>query len=128
MKEFSKIDYNVQVYFLIVGIAVSILLFTVGGFILFYFIVGIPQLISFLIKAFQKTKKSYRYIVYGIFILPVWISWIMVFVFEDNKAISDVFGVIILAAFFYSPVLAGVYIYDNYKIYKSFNSIHNENS
>ncbi|WBV61267.1 hypothetical protein PFY12_03890 [Chryseobacterium camelliae] len=128
MKEFAKIDYNVQVYFLILGIAVSILLFTVGGFLFFYFIVGIPQLISFLVKAFQKTKKSYRYVVYGIFILPVWFSWIMVFVFEHNKAISDVFGAIILAAFFYSPVLAGVYIYDNYKIYKSFNSTNNENS
>ncbi|MCW3162543.1 hypothetical protein [Chryseobacterium oryctis] len=122
MKKFIKYDYYAQLLFLIIGIVVAIVGGSNGwGILLFYFIVGIPQLISFLIKLFLKIPKSTSYIIYGIFILPVWLSFTVIIAFKQYNDITNFFGLIILAAFFYSPLLAIMYVYENYYSYKSLN-------
>jgi hypothetical protein len=120
MKTFAKNDFYIQFYILLTVIAFIILGIFVLGYaaFLFYFVVGISQLISFIIKAFQKTKKSWMYIVYGIFIMPVWISWLIVLAFNSNNDVTNFFGCILIASIFYSPVLAIIYVYDCYKLYK----------
>jgi len=120
MKTFAKNDYYIQLSFLLIGLILTLLditIFKKGLVFLFYFIVGIPQLISFVIRAFQETKKSLRYVVYGVFIIPVWISWLIILGFNTNNDITNFFGVILIASVFYSPVLAIVYVYDIYKLY-----------
>jgi len=51
MKTFTKYDYYIQLFFIIVG-PQAFIFGGLSGFVLFYFIVGIPQLIGFLIKLF----------------------------------------------------------------------------
>lgn len=59
MKTFIKNDFYIQVYFLVGGLLSIFVGISVGwGIMPFYFVVGIPQLISFLFKIFQKRKKS----------------------------------------------------------------------
>jgi len=124
MKTFLKVDYYLQIFFLIAGIISAIIgCFLDFGFILFYFIVGIPQLISFSIRAFQISKKTWMYNVYAVFIIPVWISWIFIIGLNNNTSITDVFGFILIASVFYSPVLAVLYVVDTYKLYKSQNNL-----
>lgn len=120
MKNFAKNDYYIQLCVLIAGLF-SILIGIILGYgaFLFYFIVGIPQLISFCIKAFRHTKKSLSYIVYGIFIIPVWVSWMVILGFSNNNDITIFFGYILIAAAFYSPFLAIFYVYDAYELYQS---------
>ncbi|MDQ0595137.1 hypothetical protein QFZ37_003506 [Chryseobacterium ginsenosidimutans] len=120
MKTFAKNDYYIQFYILIAGLVSIIIGLELGyGIFLFYFVVGIPQLISFFIRAFQETKKSLRYIIYGFFIMPVWISWLAVLGFNNNNDVTNFFGYILVASVFYSPLLAILYVYDTYRVYKS---------
>jgi hypothetical protein len=120
MKTFAKNDFYIQFYVLMAGLVSIIIGIGLGyGIFLFYFVVGIPQLISFLIKAFQETEKSLTYIIYGFFIIPVWVSWLAVLGFNNNNDVTNFFGYILIASVFYSPILAIVYVYDSYKLYKS---------
>jgi len=122
MKTFAKNDYYIQLLFFLIGLILALLDLTIikKGFVfLFYFIVGIPQLISFCIKAFQETRKSLGYIVYGFFIIPVWASWLVVLVPNSNNDSVNLFGYILMASVFYSPILAIVYVYDSYIFFKS---------
>jgi hypothetical protein len=120
MKTFAKNDFHIQLCILIIGLLSIIIGIGLDyGILLFYFVVGIPQLISFLIKAFQKTDKSPRYIIYGFFIMPVWISWLVILGLNNNSDVTNFFGFILVLSGFYSPVLAIVYVYDSYKFYKS---------
>jgi len=74
MKTFAKYDFYIQLLILIIGI---ISIFTIDNSFIeglsFYFIVGISQLISYIMKLFFKGEKSVLFIVYGIFIIPIWI-------------------------------------------------------
>jgi hypothetical protein len=120
MKTFAKNDFYIQFYVLIAGLVSIIIGIGLGyGIFLFYFIVGIPQLISFLIKAFQEKEKSLTYIIYGFFIMPVWVSWLAVLGFNNINDVTNFFGYILIASVFYSLILAIVYVYDSYKLYKS---------
>ncbi|MDH6254407.1 cell division protein FtsX [Chryseobacterium sp. H1D6B] len=120
MRDFIKYDYYIQLFFLIAGTVTAVFGFFLGlGCMLFYFVVGIPQLVSFLIKAFQQTKKSMSYIVYGIFIIPVWLSILIVLAFNNEADITNFFGYILIISLVYSPLLAVLYVYDNYKLYQS---------
>lgn len=120
MKTFAKNDFYIQLCILIAGLLSIIIGIILGyGAFLFYFVVGIPQLISFIIKAFQDTKKSLGYIVYGFFIIPVWIAWLVILGFNNNNDVTNFFGYILLASAFYSPVLAILYAYDSYIFFKS---------
>lgn len=120
MKTFVKNDFYIQLCCLIIGLLSICIGFIEGyGALLFYFVVGIPQLISFLLKIFQKRKKSVPYIIYGIFIIPVWVSILFIFIFKNNNTVTNFFGYILIAALIYSPFLAFLYVYDNYKAYQS---------
>ncbi|MGN7756909.1 MULTISPECIES: hypothetical protein [Chryseobacterium] len=117
MKTFAAYDFYIQLAILIAGIIIeSIGIF--GG--AFYFVVGIPQLVSFLIRVLQPGKKSLLYIIYGILILPVWISLLLVFGLKVHPDITEMLLMILIGALFYSPVMAVIYIYDNYRTYKSY--------
>ncbi|MFY7844321.1 hypothetical protein [Chryseobacterium gambrini] len=121
MKTFVKNDFYIQLSFLVIGLILvflGIVVFENATVFLSYFIVGIPQLISFISRAFQKTKKSWLFIVYGIFIVPVWISWLIILAFNNNNDVTNFFGYILIASVFYSPVLAILYIIDCYKTYE----------
>ncbi|ANF51992.1 hypothetical protein A0O34_16385 [Chryseobacterium glaciei] len=122
MKTFIKNDFYIQVYFLVGGLLSIFVGIAVGwGIMPFYFVVGIPQLISFLLKIFQKKKKTISYIIYGLFIMPVWISFLIMFMFKNNHEVTNFFGTILIASLLYSPFLAILYVYDNYKLYQSLN-------
>lgn len=119
MEKWITYDYYIQLSCLIIGIIAAFVgIFFGVGFMLFYFIVGIPQLISFLIKAFHQKKKSIVYIIYGIGIIPVWFSITIIGLNQDND-ITNFFGFILIASLIYSPVLAFLYTYETYKIYQS---------
>ncbi|MBT2622478.1 MULTISPECIES: hypothetical protein [Chryseobacterium] len=120
MEKWITYDYYIQLSCLIMGITAAFIGVFLGvGFILFYFIVGIPQLISFFIKALQQKKKSIVYIVYGIGIIPVWLSVAVVGLNPNDNDVTNFFGFILIAALIYSPVLAFLYTYETYKIYQS---------
>lgn len=122
MKTFAKNDFYIQLSFLVIGLItvfLGIVVFENATVFLSYFIVGIPQLISFIIRAFQEIKKSWLYIVYGILIIPVWISWLIILAFNNNNEVTNFFGYILITSIFYSPFLAVVYVYDAYEFYKS---------
>jgi hypothetical protein len=119
MKNWITYDYYIQLSCLIIGIIVAFVGIFLGvGFMPFYFIVGIPQLISFLVKTFYQKKKSVVYIIYGIGIIPVWFS-IAVIGLNQHNDITNFFGFILIASLIYSPVLAGLYTYETYKIHQS---------
>lgn len=109
MKAFAKYDFYIQLLFF----GAAVLAALSAGILYFYFVTGIPQLISFAIRAFQKGKKSIRYIIYGIFIIPVWISLLIVYIFKNNHDIINFFGYILILSLFYSPILALFYVFDN---------------
>lgn len=122
MKTFTKYDYYIQLFFIIVG-PQAFIFGGLSGFVLFYFIVGIPQLIGFLIKLFLGTKKSVLYVAYGIVIVPI---WIIVTVLLIEKNINDFFGYVLMISLLYSPVMAAAYVYDCYKMYEPYKH-HSEN-
>ncbi|MDQ0064139.1 hypothetical protein [Chryseobacterium lathyri] len=117
MKTFAKYDFYIQLVILVAGIIIE----SIGAFGgAFYFVVGIPQFVSFLIRAFQPGKKSVLYTIYGILILPVWISLLLVFGLKVHPDIAELLLIVLVASLFYSPVMAVIYIYDNYRLYKSY--------
>lgn len=120
MKTFAKYDFYVQLLILITGI---ISIFTMDNSFIegvsFYFIVGIPQMISYIIKALFLKEKSVLFIIYGIFIIPIWISLLLLILFQSQGIKAyELFIIIPFFGLFYSPVLALVYIFDSYKLYQ----------
>ncbi|KQT18591.1 hypothetical protein ASG31_07710 [Chryseobacterium sp. Leaf404] len=116
MNNSLKLDYYTQLFFLIAGIISAVIgCFFDFGFMLFYFVVGIPQLLSFTVRAFQKENKSVVYIVYGIFILPVWLSLLIVFGLNNEYGIANFLGYVLIISLVYSPVLSFFYVYDLYQ-------------
>ncbi|AZA90202.1 Uncharacterised protein [Chryseobacterium nakagawai] len=121
MKKFIKYDIYIQLFFIIIG-ALATIIKGWDGWILFYFIVGIPQLISFLVKTFIKVKISPLFLIYGMAILPVWISIIMILILRTSEIdykITAIPGCIVMAAFFYSPFVALLYVIESHNLYKS---------
>lgn len=119
MKTFLKNDFYFQLFFLIAGVFSAIIgCFFDFGIMLFYFVVGIPQLISFSIRAFNKDRKSIIYITYGIFILPVWMSLLIIFGLQNEYGITNFLGTILIISLIYSPVIAMFYVYDAYETSK----------
>ncbi|WP_185287798.1 hypothetical protein [Chryseobacterium lactis] len=117
MKNFTKYDFYIQLSFLIIGFLVA-MIEDWGGWILFYFVVGIPQLISFLVKIFLKVKISPLFLIYGMAILPVWISLLMLTVGIDAR-ITEIPGFIVIMALFYSPFMALLYVQESHNLYLS---------
>ncbi|REC46609.1 hypothetical protein [Chryseobacterium pennipullorum] len=119
MKEFAKYDYFIQLFVSIIAVITTVAGFQTWGFMAFYVIVGIFQLISFLIRLFIKTKKSVMYVVYGITILPVWSSILCIFLCKQNNGITNFLGYILIGALIYSPIMAILYIHETYHQYKN---------
>ncbi len=122
MKTFTKIDYFVQIFALIVGFLSIINRFQDMGALRFYFIVGGAQLVSFLIRLFLKEKKSPGYIAYGILILPVWMILLAFFLFGNTIKYPAFLLYLLMSSLVYSPVMAVIYIYYCYKKYQFYNS------
>lgn len=118
MKKFIKYDYYVQLFFLILG-PLALIMGGLSGLIVFYFIIGIPQLISYLIRLFLNIKKAPFYHVYGILIIPVWISVLLIAIFKIGNDIMEIPSTIMMMAVFYSPILAIFYVYECHSMYKS---------
>ncbi|MFZ4929482.1 hypothetical protein [Chryseobacterium sp. Mn2064] len=118
MKTFVKYDFYIQLFFLMVW---PLTLLLVGGpaIIWFYFMVGFPQLISFLIKLFLRLKKTLPFYIYGAFIIPAWISLVLIVVFNIEGACREIPEMILMMAILYSPPLAILYICENYDLYQS---------
>lgn len=82
---------------------------------LFYFGVGISQMVSYLIRYSYDYKKSVLFKVYGFLILPIFPSLFFLFVFANINALALIFIIVPILSYFYSPVLAIVYLIDIYK-------------
>lgn len=121
MKTFTKIDYFIQIFALVVGFLSLINGFQDMGALRFYFIVGGSQLISFMIRLFLKEKKSPGYIAYGILILPVWIILLIYFLMGPFKYPASLLY-LLMCSLMYSPIMAIIYIYYCYINYKFYNS------
>lgn len=122
MKTFLKIDYYVQlIVFVIISIIVLISFLVGDGKMiwLFYLGVGISQLISYLIRCFYDYKKSLRFKIYGYLIMPIFPILFLLAALGGVDSIAKILIILPILAVFYSPFLALLYIYDNYKIYKS---------
>lgn len=118
MKKFVKYDLYVQLFFLIVGCLVTIIKGW-DGWILFYFIVGIPQLISFFVKIFLKIRISSLFLIYGVTIVPVWISIVILKIVGSDYQVTGIPVCIVMMAFFYSPFMALLYVFESHNLYKS---------
>mgnify|MGYP003586067123 CR=1 FL=1 len=119
MKTFIKYDFYIQILFLITGIVSVFIDESYIRGLSFYFLVGIPQIVSYIIKLFFDVEKSLIFFIYGFFIIPVWISLILYLLFGSySYELSNLFIAIPFFGFFYSPILALLYIFDCYKLYK----------
>ncbi|MFL9833798.1 hypothetical protein [Chryseobacterium terrae] len=118
MKTFLKNDFYFQLtVFSIISIIVLIDYFAGNEDLiwLFYFGVGISQMVSYLIRYSYDYKKSVLFKIYGFLILPIFPSLFFLFVFANVNALAIVFIIIPLLSVFYSPVLAIIYLFDIYK-------------
>lgn len=122
MKNFIKYDFYVQLFFLITGCLVTIIKGW-DGWILFYFIVGIPQLISCLVRIFLKIKISSLFLIYGITILPVWLSIVILITIGIDNEVTAIPTYIAMAAFFYSPFMALLYALESHNLYQSLKQV-----
>ncbi len=117
MKAFLRNDHYIQLsIFLAAGcIALTGLLIGKERLILvFYFGVGFSQLISYCIRLSYKYEKSLIFKIYGFLIIPIFPSLLALY-FLGNWEIGFLFLIIPMLSVFYSPVMAGLYLFDNYK-------------
>jgi hypothetical protein len=124
MKTFFKYDYYFQLSILVAYVLgwISIELFNINWgnyFLLFYYIVGGSQLISYLLRLMMSYPKNWIYVMYGIFIIPVW----LILLYQTQiRIVNGFFFYILFSSFFYSPVLALVYIFYTYRMNILYNS------
>lgn len=122
MKTFAKNDFYFQLtIFVVISITVIIALLAGNEKIiwLFYFGIGISQLVSYLIRCSYNYKKSLIFKIYGYLILPIFPSLILLAIFGNIDTAAGVFIVIPIISFFYSPILAVLYLIDCHSFYKS---------
>ncbi len=127
MKTFFKYDYYLQITFLIaysIGFLINWLFNLVTNYLLyFYFIVGGIQLLSYLLRALMDYPKDWFYKVYGISILPVWTILLLICIglMKDMEIITEFCLMILVAALFYSPILALGYVFYLYQTNSKYN-------
>ena len=117
MKIFFKIDFYLQVLIFIGMVSYLIFEYITANFLknlfYFYYIVGGFQIFSFFIRIFLKYKKSKSYKIYGILLIPVWIT-LLLSIFLQGKNIDlgifnqmgVIFYLMLYSAFFYAPILS----------------------
>lgn len=129
MKKFLQIDFWVQLIVLIVTLSYialnSIENNELNSYIYyFYFIVGISQFISFIIRLFLNYKKSFIFVAYGILVSPIWLILILFYLFKENmnNVLSDnlTTGILsfLIISLFYTPILSLIYIGEIFSTYK----------
>lgn len=121
MKTFFKYDYYFQLILLITisfAVKIGLLIGEEKLIYLFYFGVGISQLISYFIRSSYKYEKSILFKLYGFLIIPIFPCLLGLILFGNNNEIAAICIVIPALSLLYSPVMAVVYLYDNYKTYK----------
>lgn len=121
MKTFAKYDFYIQLFFLIIG-PLGAIVSGSEGWMMFYFIVGIPQLISFIIKIGLKVKISPLFLIYGMTIMPVWISVLLLQIIGIDHKITEIPRYLVIMSFFYSPFMALFYVIESHNLYKSLNT------
>lgn len=103
MKTFAKNDFYFQLtIFVVISITVIIALLAGNEKIiwLFYFGIGISQLVSYLIRCSYNYKKSLIFKVYSYLILPIFPSLILLAIFGNIDTAAGVFIVIPIISFF----------------------------
>ena len=121
MKTFFKIDFYVQIMILFGMVSYliyeNITTYYVRNLFYFYYIVGGFQILSFIVRYFLNYKKSKFYKIYGILLIPVWITFL--FLLQDKKIdlgflnqLGVIFYIMFYSAFFYAPILSVIYIFD----------------
>ena len=121
MKTFLKYDCILQTA-LVVGYGVVIAVLMLLGkrhsdfTFSFYFVVGFLQLVSFLIRLNENYPKGFIYYFYGLMIMPVWFILLILVLGID---FFDFGVVILIAALYYSPVLAVLYLVELYYSYRN---------
>ena len=118
MKTFAKNDFYFQLtIFVVISITVIIALLAGNEKIiwLFYVGIGISQLVSYLIRCSYNYKKSLIFKVYGYLILPIFPSLILLAIFGNIDSAAGIFIIIPILSFFYSPILAVLYLVDCYQ-------------
>lgn len=131
MKTFFKIDVIVQQ--LVFGIMIFYLIFSYqhnsfgDKIFYFYYVVGGFQLVSFLIRFILNYKKSLIFKIYGILLIPVWITLFLSGILQGENInlgelskIAGIFWFLLYASFFYAPVLSVLYIFDILKTLKNY--------
>ncbi|GAA5083739.1 hypothetical protein GCM10023210_02740 [Chryseobacterium ginsengisoli] len=121
MKTFFKYDFYFQSTIFIAYIIGWLIikhydLIFENYFLLFYHAIGGAQLLSYLIRLGIKYTKNWMYILYGIFIIPVWLIY---FYNSQIEIVGEVFFYILFYGFIYSPFLAIAYIIYTYITYES---------
>lgn len=121
MKTFIKYDFYFQSTIFIAYIIGWLIikhydLIFENYFLLFYHVIGGAQLLSYLIRLRIKYPKNWMYILYGIFIIPVWLIY---FYDSQIETVDEVFFYILFYGFIYSPFLAISYIIYTYITYES---------
>lgn len=118
MKTFLKNDFYFQLGIFVIISAIVLIAYAAGNeklIWLFYFGVGISQMVSYLIRYSYDYKKSFLFKVYGFLILPIFPSLFFLFVFANMNALAIIFIIVPILSYFYSPVLAIIYLIDIYK-------------
>lgn len=124
MKTFAKNDFYFQLTIFVIISVIVLISFLLRSeklilIYLFYFGVGISQLVSYLIRCSYNYKKSLIFKIYGCLIFPVFLSLILLVISASFDDLAEIFMIIPMLSLYYSPVLAILYLIDCYNFYKS---------
>lgn len=117
MENYYKYDFKIQRFCLIAGVILGCITCESGiGVLIFYVIVGVPQLLSFIFRMIKKDKITLSYKIYGFCIIPIWITILMIIILDLGPSVSVILYSFLIISLIYSPILSVIYVYDLYKI------------
>lgn len=123
MRSFFKTDLYVQVFAIICALILLpvVYLYASNYLLLLYISVGIIQLISYLIRLSMGYKKSTIFRLYGILMMPVWAALLIgiTALSIQSESLTTICLWVLLAALFFSPIMAIIYALDCRKVYKA---------
>jgi hypothetical protein len=123
MKQFFKVDAYIQVIVCILMIILMpIAFFFDTKFVIYVYLgTGLIQLCSYLVRLFLPYPKARLYKLYAWLMMPVWFI-ILLFALKTT-GVGWIIGMIaiiyMVAALFFSPVLAIAYSQDCWRVYKA---------
>jgi hypothetical protein len=123
MKRFFKTDFYIQACTVICAVMLLpvVYLYASNYLLLLYLAVGLIQLISYLIRLSMHYKKTPLFRLYGIFMIPVWLALLMgiTALSLQSESLTTICLWVLLAALFFSPIMAIIYALDCRKVYKA---------